>query len=216
MSTSTSSTSTTKKKSIVQQLLSVHSEGIHLFIKKNADYGDAFATYGPIGVLVRMGDKINRLLSITKNGTVQVQSESMRDTLIDLHNYSTMAIMLIDEKSGECNKDARFTQFSSVNFDSLDLFIQKQTEYFDDFLTQGSIEIISRSANQIQEVLDVTTNGITFDKNKHKMLRDILLNLCNYAAIAVMLYDDTNANAHANAVADETTDEEEECECQER
>ena len=142
--------------------------------------------------------------------------DSMRDTLIDLHNYSTMAIMLIDEKSGECNKDARFTQFSSVNFDSLDLFIQKQTEYFDDFLTQGSIEIISRSANQIQEVLDVTTNGITFDKNKHKMLRDILLNLCNYAAIAVMLYDDTNANAHANAVADETTDEEEECECQER
>ena len=27
-----------------------------------------------------------------------VQNESIRDTLIDLHNYSAMAIMLMDEK----------------------------------------------------------------------------------------------------------------------
>jgi hypothetical protein len=197
----------TTKKSIIQKLLAVHSEGIHLFVKKNADYGDAFATYGPIGVLVRMGDKINRLLSITKNGTVQVESESMRDTLIDLFNYSTMAIMLLDEGDEEINngskKDARFTQFSSVNFDALDLFIQQQTNYLDECLKHSSIQLISRSADQIQEALNVTTNGITIDNNKHKMLRDVLLNLCNYAVISVMLYDDANRDASV----DDSTDE---------
>ena len=45
-----------------------------------------------------MGDKINRLSSVTKNKVSLVQNESIRDTLIDLHNYSAMAIMLMDEK----------------------------------------------------------------------------------------------------------------------
>ena len=76
----------------------VQAEALELFRKKNADYGDAFATYGPIGVIVRMGDKINRLVSINQNGVTLVDSESVRDTLIDLHNYAAMAVMLLDEK----------------------------------------------------------------------------------------------------------------------
>tara|TARA_B100002019_G_scaffold265832_1_gene255648 strand:+ start:146 stop:532 length:387 start_codon:yes stop_codon:yes gene_type:complete len=75
----------------------VHSEARELFTNKNKDYGDAFASYGPIGVLVRMGDKTRRLSSIEKNKIINVNDESLRDTLIDLHNYSAMAIMLMDE-----------------------------------------------------------------------------------------------------------------------
>ena len=80
------------------QMRKVQEEGIELFKKKNADYGDAFATYGPIGVLVRMGDKIQRLQSITRSGIVLNDEEKIRDTLIDLHNYAAMAIMLMDDK----------------------------------------------------------------------------------------------------------------------
>ena len=76
----------------------VHSEARELFSRKNADYGDAFASYGPIGVLVRMGDKTKRLSSIEKNKIINVNDETLRDTLIDLHNYSAMAIMLMDEE----------------------------------------------------------------------------------------------------------------------
>jgi hypothetical protein len=36
-------------------------------------------------------------MSITKNGVNLVQDERIRDTLIDLHNYAAMALMLIDE-----------------------------------------------------------------------------------------------------------------------
>lgn len=79
------------------QLKTVQEEAAKLFERKNRDYGDAFANYGPIGVIVRMGDKINRLSSVTNNGINLVKTESIRDTLIDLHNYSAMAIMLMDE-----------------------------------------------------------------------------------------------------------------------
>jgi hypothetical protein len=83
----------------VEQMLTIQNEARELFAKKNADYGDSFATYGPIGVIVRMGDKIQRLVSVSKNGVAFVNSESLRDTLIDLHNYSAMAVMLIDEEN---------------------------------------------------------------------------------------------------------------------
>ena len=82
----------------VEQMKNIQEESLELFKKKNQDYGDAFANYGPIGVLVRLGDKISRLQSITKSQITLINSESLRDTLIDLHNYSAMAIMLLDEK----------------------------------------------------------------------------------------------------------------------
>lgn len=82
-----------------QQLKRVQEEGYELFKKKNTDYGDAFATYGPIGVIVRLGDKIQRLMSVSKSNLQCVEDESLRDTLIDLHNYSAMAIMLMDENN---------------------------------------------------------------------------------------------------------------------
>ena len=37
-------------------------------------------------------------LSITKNGVNMVNDESIRDTLMDLHNYAAMGVMLLDEK----------------------------------------------------------------------------------------------------------------------
>ena len=82
------------------QLKKIQVEALELFTKKNADYGDAFAKYGPIGVIVRLGDKIQRLSSVTKEAIrLEIQSETIRDTLLDLHNYSAMALMLLDEES---------------------------------------------------------------------------------------------------------------------
>ncbi len=83
----------------VKQMTNVQNEALELFKKKNADYGDSFATFGPIGVIVRMQDKINRLISVSNTNINCVKDESLRDTLIDLNNYSSMAIMLMDEKN---------------------------------------------------------------------------------------------------------------------
>ena len=81
----------------VEQMKRIQHEALDLFTKKNKDYGDAFAKYGVIGVLMRIEDKIQRALSITKNGVTIVNDEGIRDTLIDLHNYAAMALMVLDE-----------------------------------------------------------------------------------------------------------------------
>lgn len=81
----------------INQFNKIQKEGCELFKKKNKDYGDAFAEYGTIGVMMRMKDKLSRYMSITNSKIQLVNDESLRDTLIDLHNYSAMAIMLLDE-----------------------------------------------------------------------------------------------------------------------
>jgi hypothetical protein len=83
----------------IENFKSIQNEGLNLFIKKNKDYGDAFATYGTVGVIMRMEDKLHRYLSITKNGVNLINDETLKDTLIDLHNYSAMAIMLMNENN---------------------------------------------------------------------------------------------------------------------
>lgn len=81
----------------VEQMKQIQESALELFTRKNADYGDAFAKYGVIGLLMRIEDKIQRSLSITKNGVNLVNDEGLRDTLLDLHNYAAMALMLLDE-----------------------------------------------------------------------------------------------------------------------
>ena len=81
----------------VEQMQKIQAEGLELFIRKNTDYGDAFAKYGIIGVLMRIEDKIQRAMSITKNGVNLVNDEGIKDTLLDLHNYAAMALMLFSD-----------------------------------------------------------------------------------------------------------------------
>lgn len=77
---------TEKEVNYVELFEKVQKEGLDLFKKKNADYGNAFEEFGTIGILVRMNDKIKRAMSISNNKIALVEDEKIRDTLIDLHN----------------------------------------------------------------------------------------------------------------------------------
>lgn len=90
----------------VDQLKNIQDDCRELFAKKNNDYGDAFSKFGTVGVLVRISDKLQRLINITGNKVeVNVTDESLRDTLMDLHNYAAMAIMCLDDsKKGKTVK----------------------------------------------------------------------------------------------------------------
>jgi hypothetical protein len=83
------------------QLKIIQEKAYDLFSKKNADYGDSFKDFGVIGVLVRLQDKINRAISISSKSIILVEDESLKDTLLDLHNYAAMALMLLDEEKKE-------------------------------------------------------------------------------------------------------------------
>ena len=84
----------------VKQLEEIHKEALELFKRKNKDYGDAFADFGLIGILVRLNDKLKRAISITENSISLVEDEKIQDTLIDIHNYAAMGLMLVSESNG--------------------------------------------------------------------------------------------------------------------
>lgn len=84
----------------LEQLDRVQAELREMFATKNASYGDSFAEYGPVGVIIRFGDKIKRAATISHTGINFVEDEKLRDTLMDLANYACMAVMLLDEKKG--------------------------------------------------------------------------------------------------------------------
>ena len=75
-------------------------EMTNLYLRKNADYGDAFTeSLDEDGLLVskiRIKDKLNRFGQLINNDAL-VNDESMRDTLIDLANYTVMTLMWIDD-----------------------------------------------------------------------------------------------------------------------
>lgn len=78
-----------------------------MYIAKNHDYGNSFEKscdeYGITAALVRMEDKFNRLKSL-RNKDPKVVTESIKDTLIDLANYSLMTRMWIDNNDNK-NKE---------------------------------------------------------------------------------------------------------------
>lgn len=74
---------------------------VSIYRTKNADYGNSFdQSLDEDGLLVakiRIGDKVRRFLSLTKEGVeVQVKEESISDTLLDLANYCVMTIVYIN------------------------------------------------------------------------------------------------------------------------
>jgi len=84
----------------VAQLKKIQNECKQIFEKKNKDYGDAFAQHGTVGVLVRISDKMSRFTNISKRGLeISVSDETLKDTLMDLHNYAAMAIMCIEDNA---------------------------------------------------------------------------------------------------------------------
>lgn len=76
-------------KSLCEQIHSVYEA-------KNKDYGDSFSSLRkefPEAILIRLGDKYNRLKALMKNGKAEVKDESIEDTLLDLANYCLMEIV---------------------------------------------------------------------------------------------------------------------------
>jgi hypothetical protein len=73
----------------IQKYQSIQNELLETFIKKNNDYGNNnLDTYGKIGIIIRMQDKINRYLNISKNNIeIKVDDENLNDTIKDLINY---------------------------------------------------------------------------------------------------------------------------------
>lgn len=76
-----------------------------LYKRKNADYGDSFhKTFIEEGMAmarIRLSDKLDRFKTLTRNKNQQVKEETIRDTLIDLANYSIMTILELEGEADD-------------------------------------------------------------------------------------------------------------------
>lgn len=68
------------------------------YIYKNAKYGDSFTEtidkLGMVSVAVRLNDKVNRINQLVQGSE---DDESLADNLLDLANYSVMALMYMNK-----------------------------------------------------------------------------------------------------------------------
>ena len=91
----------------VQKFEQITDEMFDLYKRKNADYGNSvaktFDEYGLVSFLVRIEDKLNRVSTLTKKSSTeqQVKDEKIEDTLLDLANYSIMALIELDRAKSE-------------------------------------------------------------------------------------------------------------------
>lgn len=86
-----------------QQFKEITEEMLALYKKKNSDYGDSvsktYETFGMTAFLIRMEDKLNRLIALNGKEDRKVDDERIEDTLTDLANYAILARIEIERST---------------------------------------------------------------------------------------------------------------------
>ena len=89
----------TMNKINAESMRKAYDENYQTFLKKNADYGSSFEEslneFGEVAGIVRISDKYNRLVNLTKNENKVLESKS--DTLKDMANYCLMLAVWLEE-----------------------------------------------------------------------------------------------------------------------
>lgn len=77
----------------------VYNNALAVLLKKHADYGPKNISQSPGGPLnglrVRMHDKTARINNLIDSGATP-ENESLRDSFLDLMNYSAIALLVLD------------------------------------------------------------------------------------------------------------------------
>lgn len=85
----------------VEKFMDITTNMAKTYAAKNHDYGNSFEQsldkFGLLAAVVRMGDKMNRIESLSKK-EAEVKDESIKDTLLDLANYAIMTVMWLNRK----------------------------------------------------------------------------------------------------------------------
>ena len=156
-----------KSANIEKEVTKFKRDAAELFKRKNADYGDAFALYGIPGVLMRMGDKFQRISSLSQNGVVNIKSESQADTIVDLYNYSIIALMLLRENSAPVNLSDRDGALITINKAADN---PQQLNKIREYIIEETYPI-SSDVSKYKYLLEVVT-GLLYNCCDHKWTRD--------------------------------------------
>lgn len=88
----------------VQPFMDITINMAKTYAAKNHDYDNSFEQscdkFGIIASVVRLGDKMNRIESLTTK-EAEIKEESIKDTLLDLANYAIMTVMWLNQQPKE-------------------------------------------------------------------------------------------------------------------
>lgn len=80
-------------------IAAIANEIVDLLNKKRQDYGDPQRTigrFGTLGVAIRLTDKIERLINLSRNSAMEHPNfESVEDTLKDIAGYAILGLVLL-------------------------------------------------------------------------------------------------------------------------
>lgn len=86
---------------LLEQMREIHEKKEHDYAGgvpfANFKVCEAMGIKAWIGALVRMSDKMSRLMSFAKQGELKVKDESVEDTLLDMANYALLTLLLYRE-----------------------------------------------------------------------------------------------------------------------
>jgi len=115
---------------VEQAFRKVLEECYALFLKKRQDYGfEPIAKFGAAGVLVRLSDKIERLIHLFTQDKPPA-NEPLEDTLKDIVNYAVIFLLLL---RGEIPANKTKLVVEKGDLDALWSFIRKLPD--EDFMT---------------------------------------------------------------------------------
>ena len=73
------------------------------YIQKNTAYGDSFGRsfddWGVAACAVRISDKFNRFVNLSKHPDIDKGDEAITDTLIDMANYCLMTVIELERQN---------------------------------------------------------------------------------------------------------------------
>lgn len=99
--TNTSETVTNEQNQFAADMWEVFDSAGNVLLSKHRDYGPTNISLSPGGPLnglrVRMHDKTARINHLIDSGATP-ENESLRDSFLDLLNYSAIALMVLDNK----------------------------------------------------------------------------------------------------------------------
>lgn len=83
-----------------EQFINIIESIKELRLRKSADYGNSWKIFGLMGVVYQIMSKSIRIWNLTRTGK-DPKNESLRDSFIDMANYSIMAAQLLDMNETE-------------------------------------------------------------------------------------------------------------------
>jgi len=87
----------TQAKYFQDAMLDVLSDISDTLIKKQLDYGpNAIKRFGMEGIVIRMSDKMERLINLIELKKDPTVDESIEDTLFDLAGYAIIGLMYLE------------------------------------------------------------------------------------------------------------------------